>query len=185
MRSAHIVLMCVVAACLYGILHDQVTARVCVEYFTVAHDPTVIPTDDPTLLGLGWGILATWWVGLMLGVVLAVAARAGRRPPRTARSLVRPLLQLLAVMAVFALIAGVVGYAMGVNETVVVIQPGSRFAEAIPREKWPAFQACAFAHSMSYWVGFVGGGIQIAIVWVSRKWIRSKESPRINTNKHG
>jgi hypothetical protein len=31
-----IILVCVVVATTYGIFHDQVTARVCVEYFTVS-----------------------------------------------------------------------------------------------------------------------------------------------------
>src|SRR5690606_7666336 len=122
--------------------------------FTVGHNPDIIPTDDPTLLGLGWGILATWWAGLILGLMLAVAARAGRRPPRTVGSLVRPIVQLLVVMAVFALVAGIVGYVLAVNG--IVMPHGSRFTEQIPREKWPAFQACAFAHSTSYYVGFIG-----------------------------
>ena len=58
--------MCIVAAVLYGIIHDQVTARVCVEYFTIGHPP-IFGTDNPTLLRIGWGIVATWWVGLLFG----------------------------------------------------------------------------------------------------------------------
>ena len=77
-----IILSSVFASIVYGILHDQVTARVCVEYFTIGHPP-VFNTNDPTLLAIGWGIIATWWVGLILGIPLAVAARAGNRPPRT------------------------------------------------------------------------------------------------------
>jgi hypothetical protein len=34
-ESLKIVVLCIVAAIAYGILHDQVTARVCVEYFTI------------------------------------------------------------------------------------------------------------------------------------------------------
>src|SRR3954463_16695995 len=97
MQSAMIVLLSIAAAVAYGILHDQVTARVCVEYFTIGHPP-VFPTESPTRLGIGWGIIATWWVGLLLGIPLAVAARAGRRPWRGVRSLVRPVLTLLLVM---------------------------------------------------------------------------------------
>jgi len=33
MQSIKIILTCVVAAILYGIVHDQITARICVEYF--------------------------------------------------------------------------------------------------------------------------------------------------------
>ena len=38
-ESLKIVVLCIVAAIVYGILHDQVTARVCVEYFTIGHPP--------------------------------------------------------------------------------------------------------------------------------------------------
>src|SRR5262245_58028888 len=89
-----IVLLGVFAAVLYGILHDQVTARVCVEYFTIGHPP-YFNTDSPTLLALGWGFLATWWVGLPLGILLAVAAREGKRPKRDVQTLFRPVLILL------------------------------------------------------------------------------------------
>ena len=53
-ETVKIVLLCIAAAVVYGILHDQVTARVCVEYFTIGHPP-VFNTDSPTLLALGWG----------------------------------------------------------------------------------------------------------------------------------
>jgi hypothetical protein len=66
------------------ILHDQITARVCVEYFTVFHPP-VFNTQSPTLLACGWGVIATWWVGLFLGLFLAVAARIGPRPKLSVR----------------------------------------------------------------------------------------------------
>ena len=75
-ESLKIVVLCIVAAIVYGILHDQVTARVCVEYFTIGHPP-IFHTDDPTLLAFGWGVIATWWMGAILAVpaVLGVQAR--------------------------------------------------------------------------------------------------------------
>ena len=39
METIKIILMEVAAAIVYGILHDQITARVCVEYFTIGHAP--------------------------------------------------------------------------------------------------------------------------------------------------
>jgi hypothetical protein len=54
MEIIKIWLLSIAAAILYGILHDQVTARVCLEYFTVFHPP-VFDTTSPTLLALGWG----------------------------------------------------------------------------------------------------------------------------------
>lgn len=164
MQSLAIVGMCILAAVVYGIIHDQVTARVCVEYFTIGHAP-IFGTDDPTLLGLGWGVIATWWVGLLLGVPLAVAARAGSWPKRDALSLARPIAILLAVMAGCALAAGLVGWVAASNGAVVLVEP---LASRVPREKHVAFLADLWAHSASYLVGFVGGLVIIVLVCCSR-----------------
>jgi hypothetical protein len=76
MHSLRIVLFSLGCALLYGIVHDQVTARVCVEYFTVGH-PSLLGLRDPTVLGIVWGIIATWWVGLALGLLLAASSCSG------------------------------------------------------------------------------------------------------------
>ena len=55
MHSPKIVLLCMASAIIYGIGHDQVTARVCVEYFTIGHAP-LFPTASPTLLALLWDL---------------------------------------------------------------------------------------------------------------------------------
>ena len=159
-----IVLLCLGAAVVYGIIHDQITARVCVEYFTVGHPP-VFGTEDPTLLGLGWGVLATWWVGLLLGLALAVAARAGSRPRRSAKSLFRPVVKLLVVMAVCALIAGAAGWLLARNGVVYLV--GS-IATELPPERHAQFVADLWAHSASYGVGCIGGLVVVGCVWRSR-----------------
>jgi hypothetical protein len=58
METVKIVLLCIGSAVLFGIVHDQVTARLCVEYFTIGH-PKVFGTESPTLLAFGWGVIAT------------------------------------------------------------------------------------------------------------------------------
>jgi hypothetical protein len=164
MRALAIIAICIVSAMIYGILHDQITARVCVEYFTIGHPP-VFDTDSPTLLGLGWGIIATWWVGMLLGIPLAIAARAGRRPKVCARQLMRPIAALLLVMGVCALFAGLVGFALGVNHVVVLFEP---LASQVPPEKHARYLADLWAHSASYLTGFVGGLVVIGQVWRAR-----------------
>ncbi len=164
MQSLGIVLMCMASAVVYGIAHDQVTARVCVEYFTIGHPP-LFGTDDPTLLGLGWGVLATWWVGLLLGVPLAVVARAGSRPKRTVGSLVRPIMCLLAVMAVSALVAGVTGWLLARGGVVFLIGP---VAHQLPPDRHVPFLADLWAHLASYMVGLVGGIVVMISVWRAR-----------------
>ncbi len=171
MQSIGIVLLCVAGAVGYGIAHDQITARVCVEYFTVGHPP-VFDTDDPTLLGLGWGVIATWWVGVLLGVPAAVVARAGSRPRRSVGSLVRPLAGLLAVMAASALVAGILGWLLGRAGVVFLVGP---IARELPADRHAPFLAAMWAHSASYLVGLVGGVVVMALVWRSRGRVASAQ----------
>ena len=110
-QSARILLLCIGAAVLYGIVHDQITARVCLEYFTVAH-PHLVDTRSTTVLALCWGVAATWWVGVLLGIPLAITCRAGSPPRVSAGELVRPVGILLIGMAGCALACGLGGGAL-------------------------------------------------------------------------
>jgi len=155
------VLTCVV----YGIVHDQVTARICVEYFTIGHPP-LFDTDDPTLLGLGWGIMATWWVGVVLGVPLACAARFGRWPKRAVQTLIRPLLILAGCSACVAVVAGFAGYIAASNHWVELLPS---LAGRVPAEKRVPFLVDLWAHSASYLSGFIGGLVVIVLVLLRRQ----------------
>ncbi len=165
MKSAAIVTLCVAASVLYGILHDMVTTRVCLEYFTVFH-PRVIASEDPTLLALTWGVIATWWMGAGLGVVLALAAPAGERPKMDVPDLVRPVGFLLLIMGAGSLLAGFAGYF------------GSRagwwrltqaWSSKIPRGRHDRFLADLWAHNAAYGLGFFGGLGVIAWAWFERR----------------
>jgi len=159
-ESIKIVLGCIAAAVLYGIVHDQFTARICVEYFTVFHPP-IFATQSPTLLGIGWGIVATWWAGAIIGVLLRSAARSGARNKRTARQLVPLVVRLLICMACCALLFGTIGYFWGSLPADV--------SEALPQELHRRLLAVWWAHNASYASGFVGGLVVCAIVAVNRR----------------
>jgi type III secretory pathway component EscS len=151
------ILFCIVAAICYGIVHDQITARVCIEYFTIGHPP-VFNTNSPTLLGLGWGVIATWWVGLFLGIPLALVARCGARSKLTTRQIAPMILKLLCVMAILALTAGILGYLLASHGTIRMTED---IAVAIPPGHRVPFIADWFAHLASYLVGFAGGIVVI------------------------
>jgi len=164
MEFAKIVLLSIVAAICYGIMHDQVTARICVEYFTVFHPP-VFPTTNPTLLGLGWGVIATWWLGAFLGAVLANSAQAGDRRKLSARDLARPVLRLLAVMALSALFFGITGYVLARRG---LIAPPEWVMEKLDRGSHSAFMADWWAHNASYAAATLGGVVLCVITYRKR-----------------
>ena len=161
-----ILLLAIFAAVCYGVVHDQVTARVCVEYFTVAHPP-VFHTDSPTLLGLGWGVIATWWVGALLGSPAALVSLWGNKLPKlAARDLIRPLAVLLGITGCLALLAGVLGYVLG-RAGMGVLE--GDLASAIPADKHAAFLAAAAAHLTSYGCGSLGGIVLCFWIWRRRR----------------
>ncbi len=152
MASIRIVLACVLLACLYGIAHDQITARLSIEYFTLGHPPLGLG-DSPTVLGLAWGVLATWWMGLGIGLALALSARAGRWPKLDLRALRTPILAFVTILFVLAMMALMAGWAAGVSDR---FRPPPSIADQVPYERWKHFTAAAWAHSASYFFGTIG-----------------------------
>jgi hypothetical protein len=164
-ESLKIVFLCIAASVVYGILHDQVTARVCVEYFTIGHPP-VFRTEDPTLLAFGWGVIATWWMGAILSFPAVTACRVGSLPKFDTAGLVRPISVLLIVMAVASLAAGVGGYCAA---RAGVIRLEGSLAELVSPEKHVAFLADRAAHLTAYGVGFLGG-IVLSLWVLFQRW---------------
>jgi len=166
METIKIVVFSTLAAIIYGILHDQVTAHLCVEYFTIAHPP-VFPTDSPFLLAIGWGIIATWWVGLPLGIGLALAARVGKWPKLTFAEVRRSIIILMLVCAVAAIILGGVGATLLASGAIALAPP---WDQLISHDRHVAFMADAWAHLASYGFGLLGGLIVIGrTMWRRRR----------------
>jgi hypothetical protein len=172
MQALLIVFYSVLACVLYGVIHDQFTTRICLEYFTVGHAP-LFATQDPTLLAFCWGFVATWWVGLFLGVPLAVFARAGSRPPRSANSLLKPMAVLMGCTAFAAATAGVIAY-FAAGRGWIALPPA--MAGRLPPETHTPFLVDWIIHNTSYTAGFVGGLFLMAWVWWTR--IRMQQASR-------
>lgn len=170
MESIKILLLCVVAAVMYGIGQDLVTTRVCIEYFTVGHPPIFGGTQDPTLLALGWGVFATWWVGMLLGVPAAFFARAGSKPKLTWRDLRKPIGVLMVVVAISAILAWPVGW---LGEKAASALNADRIP-GVPGERVAAFMGNLAAHQAGYAVGFLGGVVMWGWIW----WRRGRLAAR-------
>ena len=165
MQFILIILLSVFSAIVYGIIHDQITARICVEYFTIGHPP-IFHTESPTLLAFGWGVVATWWVGLMLGFPLACAARLGSSRAWTAKELIKPIAILLSVIGIGAFLAGIIGFKLASKGS---IRLTDAFGSKIPASKHIPFIVDMWTHSASYLFGFVGGIVLIVRIWRKRE----------------
>jgi len=167
-EAVRIILFATLAAIAYGIVHDQVTAHLCVEYFTIAHPP-VFPTRSPFLLGIGWGIIATWWVGLLLGIGLAAAARLGPMPRQGLADLRTSIIRLMLISATLACLAGALGAVLLASG---VTRLDEAWAARIPPGSQVAFTAVAWAHDASYASGLLGGLWLIVRTVRERRYLR-------------
>ncbi|MEL7085414.1 MAG: hypothetical protein AAF268_10095 [Cyanobacteria bacterium P01_A01_bin.3] len=164
MQSIGIIGVSIIVAIAYGAIHDQITARICIEYFTIGHSP-LINSNSPTVVGLVWGIVATWWVGLLLGTGLAIAARFGKRPKLTISQLLRSIGYLLCGMLGVAILAGAVGFVLASTGAVFLLEP---IASQIPPQKHVAYLVNLWAHTASYLSGLAGGLRLWIVTWRRR-----------------
>ena len=169
--------LCVVASIVYGILHDLVTAHLCVEYFSKFH-PDVFGTESPVLLALGWGVIATWWMGLILGPIVSAAARSGQLPTFTWRQLIKPLAVVLGFSYVCAAIGGLVGYFVVKTPPAWVFRMGANMdGVRFTPEKARLFTADLFAHNTSYTVSTLGA--LSMCVWLIVRRVRLGSEARL------
>ena len=107
-ESTKIVLGTIILSIVYGISHDLITANVDVRYFTEFH-PHIIDSQSPIAMALLWGVIATWWMGAIIGAILSLATQAGQHPRVPAKQV---LWQLtlgsvgVFVVAMFTLVMG-------------------------------------------------------------------------------
>ena len=164
MEFVKIVALGLFAAIVYGVIHDQVTARVCLEYFTIGH-LALIRTSSPTLLALGWGFVATWWVGIPLGVIIAIAARHSDRPKLSAAQ-VRPyILSLMPVVGTLALTSGLLAYLLATRGAIALSKDWS---DLLPEGAQIPFLVDVWTHSASYLFGILGGAVAAVLIYHRR-----------------
>ncbi len=162
--KAAIILLCTAAAVVYGIVHDQITARLCVEYFTIAHPP-LFHTSSPAMLGLCWGVAATFPLGASVGAILAIVSQSDGISPTPVRIVLTLICRLLAIMAISAAFAGLAGFELSRR---AIIELPTGFAEIISADRYDRFMAVWFAHGASYVVGLAGSSVIILRLWAER-----------------
>lgn len=164
MRRAEVVSACVVAAAIYGIVHDEITIRFSREYFTLAHPPLFPGAISSTLLAASWGILGTVWLGAAFGVVLASVVNSEGDLPVSRTRVLRALGLLILTTAAGAGVAGYLGFFLARSSLLRL--PGIQ--AAAPDYGYDSFAAVWCAHLASYFVASIGGLILVGFFWRER-----------------
>lgn len=159
------------AAVAYGIINDQVTVRVCPEYFTQGFHRSdvlgmglsqerqnmLLDKNNPTKIGLWWGVNATWLFGALLGVPTIAAARVGSWPKLQMEDLVKPVGVGVAGLLGTGLVAGIIGYNTVKNKQTLKGKRNIAFSQGASFDAWDFNEeAChgyvtdAYAHKAAY-----------------------------------
>jgi hypothetical protein len=149
----------------YGIVHDQITVRICPEYLTEWH-PTIIASSDPTIVALAWGVFATWWFGLILGAGLALFATVGPWSPAPWPWIVRSVIGIFGIAALSATVAGLIVSLGGFEANQAFFGP------IFPPEdsaKWKAMLVVATIHTTSYIAAASSAGVA-GIILLALRW---------------
>ena len=168
MESIKIIGISILLAILYGIYHDLITVNISIEYFTLGY-PKIIESESRILLALLWGVIATWWVGLILGIFISVASRIGNYPKFGLKDVIQPILKLILIMSCTATIAGIISYLLAKEHVFYLVDS---LANQIENDRHHLFLTAGWSHTSSYIVGFIGGIIIILKIWGKRKRIK-------------
>lgn len=169
-REYGVLLFCVGAAVLYGVINDLITSTLSWEYFYYGKglDRVLGPEVPPAPGALHWeaakiGMKATWTVGLILGVALLLANNPRARRPRLAfQRLLRWIPAIFTTAALCAIAGGWIGYAGGLDHA-------SKDFQDILREN--LFRPHRFIAAWGVNLGgYIGGlaGTAIAVVGILR-----------------
>lgn len=182
--------LAVLAAVVYGVVNDQVTISLSPEYFTVFKrhqfglllESLGLGEAAPRVQAIAIGTAATWWFGLLLGLMVAVAGTWGRSPRLTTRQFLRAVGLVMLVTLGTSLVFGAVGYVRAPGLPGIGTEAAARywpFLDGI-REQRAAFGVGCW-HDGAYLGGLVGTIIACWRVWRWRRGYGLKPNRRADT----
>jgi hypothetical protein len=151
----------------YGVLHDQITYTISEEYYTkfkfvqfglaewgggtnigTANAPD-IQLYNPRLGAAIVGALATWWVGLLIGIVLSLVGLLHR----DAAAMFKVTLEAIAMTISIALVVGILGLLYGILFLGTAPAAWNLPMHVLERAD---FMAVGAMHNASYLGGLIG-----------------------------
>ena len=163
-----IVLLAVFAAGLYGIVHNQVSYTVAPEYFTKFKFRQFALTDTPLperVRASMVGFLASWWMGIPIGLLVGAAGFIHRGHQRMLRISLWSLLVTVGFTLLFGLCGLLYGYLQ--TEHIEITEYRGWF---IPPDvtNLRRFLCAGYMHNASY----LGGLLATLVAWAFHVVIR-------------
>jgi hypothetical protein len=156
---------------LYGLIHDQLTYTISNEYFTKFKFKQFGIINLPDRIAVSFiGILATWWMGLILSVILGLIGFIQKGPKR----MFRYSLEAFGLTIVIAFITGLIGLLYGF---MFLSSKSPEYFKYwfIPENliNFKNYIAVGSMHNFSY----LGGGIGLiaGIIWLIIRKIKDKK----------
>jgi hypothetical protein len=165
------ILIAIVIAGLYGILHDQITYSISEEYFTkfkyrqFGIDGTTYGGNRQAVAVIGF--LATWWMGYIISIPVALVGFLFRNHT-TMRSIIT---KAIAIVFVTAILFGIAGFLWAKFH---LIKAGISWRMPDDLIDKNDFITVGSIHNFSYLGGLAG--LFIALIYMVWKYIFSKET---------
>lgn len=179
-----IIIIAIVLGAVYGSIHDQLTYTISEEYYTkfkfiqfnlenwglgsnIGTDQNLEIQLERPRLGAGLiGLLATWWVGLIIGVILAFVGLIHK----TAKEMFRVTLKSFLLTITIAFLTGLVGLLYG-KLFLTATRPNWFFSKNL--NNIDNFIMVGSMHNFSYLGGLIG--LVIAILYSIKQKIKFKQ----------
>lgn len=156
-----LILIAPIVAGIYGIIHDQLTYTISPEYYTkfkfiqfgfVDFGNKAI-FDNPRIYVSVVGFLATWWMGLPIGIILSLVGLSNK----DGKTMFKITLKSILVTVIIAFITGLIGLACG--EFFLAYKPKEYFDNWFLPENlkdYKNFISVGCMHNFSYIRGLTG-----------------------------
>jgi hypothetical protein len=160
----------VVAAGLFGALHNQISYSVSAEYFTkfkFLQFQLLDASVPERLRAAEVGFLASWWMGLLLGPIVGIVGFAHRTPTSMQRGLMLSLPVILGCVALAAVVGLVVGY-VSTSGPALELDAGWFVPPGLGNPR--AFVCAGYMHNASY----IGAVAAVPVAWAFNLLLRRR-----------
>lgn len=169
LTALFIIIAVTFTASVFGVIHDQVTFSISPEYYThlkfSQFGLDFYGNDNNRLLVIIVGILATWWIGLIMGIIFSLMSLFLKSPKEMIAKSIRAVLITLLV----TIITSFVGYLYG--RFILINTNGLMNIYGV--EDFENFLIVGSIHNYSY----IGGGIGtiVGIIYIYRKVLQQQK----------